>query len=182
MAQGRMAGRPEPSPGLLRRLDALGRAGFPAASTALLLILAAAPVGLPGLVPAVALPCVFFWSVFRPAAIPPPAAFGLGMLQDLLTLAPLGSGVVILLLVHGLAVHWRRFLARQSFLFVWLTFCGFAAGAAGLGFLLQAVLGWRMPAPTSGLLELALTIGLYPALALLLTRAHGAMRRAEETA
>jgi rod shape-determining protein MreD len=54
------------------------------------------------------------------------------------------------------------------------------AGATGLGFLLQAVLGWRMPAATSGLLQLALTTGLYPVLALVLTRAHEAMRQAEE--
>jgi rod shape-determining protein MreD len=177
-----MAGRPEPSPGLLRRLDALARAAFPAAATALLLILSAAPVGLPGLVPAVALPCVFFWSVFRPASMSPPAVFALGLLQDLLTLAPLGAGVVVVLIVHGLAVRWRRFLARQSFLFVWVTFCGLAAGAAGLGFLLQAALAWRLPNPASGLLQLALTMGLYPVLSLVLTRAHEAMRRAEETA
>jgi rod shape-determining protein MreD len=173
-------GRPEPSPGLLRRLDALGRASLPVLAAVVLMVLAAAPVGLPGLVAAVALPSVFFWSVFRPAAMPPPAVFALGLLQDLLTLAPLGSGVVILLLAHGLAVRWRRVLARRSFLAVWLTFCGFAAGATGLGFLLQAVLGWRMPAATSGLLQLALATGLYPVLALFLTRAHEAMRQAEE--
>ena len=107
-----MKGRPEPAPGLLRRIDALARAAFPATFTALMLVLAATPVGLPGLVSAVALPCVFFWSVFRPATLPPPAVFGLGLLQDLLTAGPPGVGVLILLLAHGLAARWRRFLVR----------------------------------------------------------------------
>src|SRR4051794_24407513 len=103
-----MKGRPAPAMGLLRQIDALGRGAFPAASTALLLMLAAVPVGLPGLVPAACLPCIFFWSVFRPAALPPLAVFGLGLLQDLLTSAPVGSGVLTLLVVWSLAICWRR--------------------------------------------------------------------------
>lgn len=174
-----MKGRRPPSPGLLRRADALARAAFPAGATAALLVLAAMPVGLPGAVPAAGLPCIFFWSVFRPAALPPPVVFGLGLLQDLLTAAPVGSGVLVLLLVHGLATRWRRFLARQSFLAVWLAYCSFAAGAAGLDWALHALLGWQLPPAPPGLHQVALTAGLYPTIAFLLTRAHEAMRHAE---
>lgn len=174
-----MKGRREPAPGLIRRVDAAAQAAFPAASTAVLLVLAAVPVGPPGAVWAAALPGVFFWSVFRPAALPPPAVFGLGLLQDLLTLAPLGSGVLTLLVVHGLVVRWRAFLARQSFLTAWLVFCLVATGAAGLAWTLQALFGWRMPPLLPGLHALALSAGLYPALAWLFSKAHGAMRRAE---
>src|SRR5215218_7071959 len=127
-----MKGRPAPATGLLRRADALARAALPGGLAALLLILAALPLGLPGLVPAVVLPCVFFWSVFRPTALPPPAVFGLGLLQDLLTAAPLGTGMLVLLVTHGLAARWRRALAARSFLVVWLAFCGVSAGAAAL--------------------------------------------------
>ncbi len=175
-------GRRPPSPGLLRRADALARAAFPAAATAILLVLAAMPVGLPGAVPAAGLPCIFFWSVFRPAALPPPVVYGLGLLQDLLTAAPVGSGALVLLLVHGLARHWRRFLVQQSFLAVWLVHCGFAAGAASLDWALQALLGWRLLPVQPGLLQVALAAGLYPTIAFLLTRAHEAMRRAESAA
>lgn len=174
-------GRPEPSPGLLRRLDALARAILPAMVTAVLLVLAAGPTGIPGLVPATALPCIVFWSVFRPAAMPPPAVFLLGVLQDLLTLSPLGIGVVTLLVAHGLAVAWRRFLARQSFLFVWLAFCGFAIGTAALGWALTALLSWNLPALPPAFHQAAVTAGLYPAFAFLLGRAHAIMRRAEDT-
>jgi rod shape-determining protein MreD len=174
-----MKGRPAPAMGLLRQIDALGRGAFPAASTALLLMLAAVPVGLPGLVPAACLPCIFFWSVFRPAALPPLAVFGLGLLQDLLTSAPVGSGVLTLLVVWSLATCWRRFLARHSFLAVWLAYCGVAAGAAALGWVLQVVLGWRLLPTVPGLYQVMLSAGLYPPLAGLLTWAHEAMSRAE---
>jgi rod shape-determining protein MreD len=49
----------------------------------------------------VTLPCVVFWSVFRPGAMSPPVVFLLGLLLDLLTLAPLGTGVLTLLVAHG---------------------------------------------------------------------------------
>ena len=35
----------------------------------------------------------------------------------------------MLLMVHGIAVRWRRVLVRQGFLVVWLAFVGIAAGA-----------------------------------------------------
>jgi rod shape-determining protein MreD len=179
---GSLKGRPEPPRGFLRQVDSFGRAAFPVAATAVLLVLAAAPVGVPGLVPAVALPCVFFWAVFRPAALPPPAVFGLGLLQDLLSFAPIGSGVLALLITFGFATRWRRFLARQSFLLVWLAFCGFAGAVGALGWGLQTLLGWRVPPIMPGLAEMGLTAGLYPIIAYLLTKVHEGTRRAEEAA
>lgn len=172
-------GRPEPAQGLLRRLDDIARAALPPVTTAILLVLAAAPLGLPGLVPAVVLPAVFFWSVFRPASMSPPAVFVLGLLQDLLTYAPVGIGILTLLIVHGLAFRWRRGLTRWSFLIVWLVFCAFAAGAAGLGWLLHALLSLALPPVVPALHLALLSAGLYPTLAFLLTRAHQAMQRAE---
>ncbi len=127
----RPQGRPAPAPGLVRRIDAFARMAFPGFSTAFLMILAAAPVNLPSPVFAVALPCVAFWSVFRPTAMMPPVVFLLGLLMDLLTFAPLGSGVLVLLALHAAALRFRYFLARQSFLTVWLCFCVAALGAAG---------------------------------------------------
>jgi len=177
-----MKGRQEPAPGLLRRLDSFARNALPTMLAVVLMVLAAAPVGPPGVVAAVALPCVFFWSVFRPATMPPPVVFALGLLQDLLTLAPLGSGILTLLVTYGLATRWRRLLARQGFLVVWLFYIAFALGVAALGLLLQAVLGWRLPPLAPGLHQAGLSVGLYPLLAYGLTRAHLAISRAEDAA
>ena len=56
----------------------IARHAFPVATTLLLMLLANAPLGIPGqagLVPAVAVVSVFFWSLFRPASLPPLAVF-----------------------------------------------------------------------------------------------------------
>ncbi|WP_347543694.1 rod shape-determining protein MreD [Roseomonas sp. CAU 1739] len=175
----RPQGRPAPAPGLLRRIDAFARVAFPGFSTAFLMVLAAAPINLPSPVLAVTLPCVAFWSVFRPAAMMPPIVFLLGLLMDLLTFAPLGSGVLVLLALHAAAVRFRHVLARQSFLAVWLGFCVAAFGAAGVYWGLQSVLALQLPPIAPALHAALLACGLYPAIALVLTRVHEAMRHAE---
>lgn len=164
-----------PRPTLWRQLDAASRQAFPAACTALLLLLLAAPLGLPGqaqLMPAAALACVFFWSVFRPGSMPPPVVFLLGLLADLLGLTPPGVSVLILLVTHGIAVRWRRALAGQGFLVVWLAFVAVAAGAAAVGWAMTSLLLFRVLPGNAALFQFALTAGLYPALATLFTRAH----------
>jgi rod shape-determining protein MreD len=158
----------------------VARAVLPTLCAGLLMVVAAGPTGVAALVPAVTLPQVVFWSIFRPAAMPAAAVFLLGLLQDLLSLAPLGTGVLTLLVAHGFAITWRRFLARQSFLLVWLAFSGFAAAAAALGYLLTALMTLALPPLAPALYQAALTAGLYPAFAFLLGRLHGMMLRAEE--
>lgn len=175
----RPQGRPAPAPGLVRRVDAFARLAFPGFSTAFLMVLAAAPVTLPSPVFAVTLPCVAFWSVFRPAAMMPPIVFLLGLLMDLLTLAPLGSGILVLLVLQAVALRFRRFLARQSFLAVWLAFCVAAFGGALLYWALQSLLALQLPPVAPALHAALLSCGLYPAAALVLTRVHEAMLQAE---
>ena len=175
-------GQPDPAPGLLRRLDAVARAAIPVSGAALVLILAATPVGLPTLGPGLVLGCVFFWTVFRPSAMPALAVFGLGFLQDLLNFAPLGQGILTLLLVHGTAFRLRRFIARRSFATVWLIFCAFTLAVAGLSYLLQMVLSWQLTPPMAALVQAGLAAGAYPAVAAILTRIHVAMQQAESLA
>ncbi len=172
-------GRPEPPQDFSRRLEALLRLAFPLVSTAVLLILSAAPIGLPSLPFALAMPCISFWTVFRPAAMAPPIVLALGLLLDLLTFAPLGVHIMALLVLHGAAMRLRFLLARQSFLVVW---CSFALGAllcAALAWGFTALLLLNLPPWQPILHTLLLSAGLYPLLVLLLSRAHEAMRRAE---
>ncbi len=175
-------GRPEPPMGVLRRLDAGARAGFPALFTGLLIAVAAVPVGVPGLAAAIALPPVFFWTVFRPAAMPAPAVFALGLLLDLVSFAPLGIGVLTLLVAHGVAMRLRDWVVKQSFLLVWLVFCLFAIATAALGFLLHALLMLQVPPRMPAVLQAGMAAGIYPLLGWALARLHMAMTRAEEAA
>ncbi len=172
--------RPRPSVG--RALDMAARWAFPGAITALLLLATAAPFGVPGqaeLQAAVALASVFFWSLFRPAAMPPVLVFLLGLLADLLGYAPPGVGVLSLLLAGGIAFRFRRVLVRQGFLTVWLVFAVVATGAALLDWALTALLTFRLLAPGPALFQAALSCGIYPALAMLLTRAHQSLAAPE---
>jgi rod shape-determining protein MreD len=171
-----------PRPTLWRRLDAASRRAFPAVSTALLLLVLAAPLELPGqaqLQAAAGLACVFFWSVFRPDSMPPPVVFLLGLLADLLSLAPPGLTVFALLAAHGIGFRWRRFLAAQGFLVVWLAFVAVAAGAAALTWSLTGVLTLSLLPIGPALLQFGLTAGFYPALALLFIRAHRGLANPE---
>lgn len=158
-----------------RMLDATARKSFPVTITAVLLLMLSAPLGLPGqpqLQAAVALACVFFWSVFRPDSMPPAAAFLLGLLTDLLSLVPPGTSVLVLLIVHGVALRTRRFVAAQGFLVVWLVFVAVAAGAAALQWALVSLLTFRLLPVSPALLQFGVSAGFYPLLATIFTRAH----------
>jgi rod shape-determining protein MreD len=160
---------------LARRLDMLARRSFPVGCTVALMFLGNAPLGVPDqavMLPAVAVASVFFWSLFRPASMPPPAVFLIGLLLDLLGWLPVGDGVLTLLLVHGLCLRWRRVLVRQGFLMIWMAFLGFAAGAAALIWAIAALLSFQLLPPQTAIFQAVLTGALYPALAIIFARAH----------
>lgn len=158
------------------------RWSFPAASTALGLLLLEAPIGISGqaeIQASFALACVYFWSLYRPASLPPPIVFLIGLLVDLLSFAPVGVGVLTLLIAHGLAIRWRRVMVRQGFVLVWLAFVGVAIGAAALDWVFTAILTFRLLPPGPGLFLAALSSGLYPGIATCLTWAHQTLAEPE---
>jgi len=165
-----------------RRLDLAARAGFPATLTILIMLLTQAPFGIPGqavLLPWVTLASVWFWSLFRPASMPPPAVFGIGVLMELLGYLPLGVGVLTLLLAHGIAIRWRRFLGQQGFAVTWLAFMPVAAGAALLSWLLVAALTLRLLPAGLSVFQGVLSAMLYPVLAIPLAWLHRSVAEAE---
>lgn len=176
-----MSGYSEDRPGIRpratlgRRLDMAARHAFPTSCTILLMLLCLAPFGVDNqaaLLPAVTLASVWFWSLFRPAAMPPPVVFVIGLLLDLLGYQPLGVGVLTALVVHGFAVRWRRRLAPQGFLAIWLVFAAVAGPAAMLIWAFTMLLTLHLLPPGPALFEAVLAAALYPALAVLLAHAH----------
>lgn len=164
-----------PRPSLGRRLDAWARACLPVTGTILLMLLTAAPFGLgeqAEMLPAVTLTSVWFWSLFRPAAMPPPVVFMLGLLVDLLGYNPVGVSILTLLIAHGLALRLRRRLAQQGFLAIWAVFLPVAAGAAALVWALSSALMVRLLPGSPALFQAALTMAVYPGLAIVFARAH----------
>ncbi len=159
------------------RLDDAARASAPAACTVMLMLGATAPWGLPlqaALLPAVAIGSVWFWSLLRPAALPPVVVFALGAALDLLGYLPLGTGVLTLLAVHAVAARCRSTLARRRFLVVWPAYGGVALGAALGGWAVASGLQWRRLPVSPALFQCALTVAVYPALCGLFARAHRA--------
>ena len=164
-----------PRPTLGRRLDVAARHGFPFGVTILLMLLTHAPWNIAGqaaLLPAVALCCVWFWSVFRPGSMPPPAVFLIGVLTDLLGYLPLGVGIFVLLATHGLALTMRRPLSRGGFARTWLAFAAAAIGAALLMWLLTMLLTFRALPPAPALFVGVLSAALFPLIAVPFAAAH----------
>jgi len=165
--------RPRPSIG--RRLDIVWRHAFPGTTSLLLMLGSLAPFGLWGqaaLLPTVALTCVWFWSLFRPAAMPPPAVFLIGVILDLLGFLPPGVGPLTMLTTHGIAQRLRRFLARQGFAVVWLIFITVACGIAAMNWALVSLLTFSLLPPAPVLFQAGLAAAMYPAVAIPLSLAH----------
>jgi rod shape-determining protein MreD len=161
--------------GVLVRVDRLLRNLTPALLTVVLVILSALPLGLPGLpmvMPWLALMAVFYWTVHRPDLLPGGAVFLLGILQDAVSGTALGFHAALLLGVHWVVLTQRWVLYRKSFNVVWWGFSLVATGAAVGAWLLGSIIAWRIVDPNPVLLQLLLTIALYPPVAWLARRAH----------
>ena len=165
-----------PQPTIGRRLDAIARACFPTFVTVVLMLLTLAPFGFADqsqLLPALALNCVWFWSLYRPIQMPGVVVFAIGLLLDLLGYLPLGVAVLTLLATHGLAVKLRRILLKRGgFLLEWLEFAAVASGGAALMWALTCALSLRLLSPAPAVFQAVLTAALYPAISILFVRAH----------
>ncbi len=168
--------------GLWRRLDAAARYAVPFGTLVAGLVVLGLNFGLPGqaqLRPVYALACVFFWSLYRPSALPAPAVMAGGVLLDLLGFSPVGLWAVLLLLLHGAVLALRRRLVQRGFLFTWPVFSGFAAGAFVLAWGAQSLLGQGMLPLRPVLTQTGFAVLLYPALAALFIRVHRGPAAAE---
>jgi rod shape-determining protein MreD len=165
---------------LWQRLDGLARKLVPFATTILLVILSVMPWHLPGfgqVTPALSLMAVYYWAIFRPDLLPPPAVFAIGLLQDILAGVPLGVNAVTLLLVYAVVSSQRRFFLGKSFLVMWSGFVLVAAGVAAATWLLLAGFYGTLLNPVPAVFQGMLTLALFPCLTWLFIRAQNALLR-----
>ncbi len=158
-----------------RRLDIAWRHAFPGITSVFLMLLSLAHFGLWGqaaLLPTVALTCVWFWSLSRPAAMAPPVVFLIGLLLDLLGFLPLGVGEVTMLAVHGIAQRLRRLLSRQGFAVVWVIFTTVACAIAVMNWALVSLLTFSLVPIGPVLFQAGLAAAMYPTVAIPLALAH----------
>jgi rod shape-determining protein MreD len=164
-----------PRASLGRRLDIAARASFPACITLLLMLLSQAPLDIAeqaAVLPPVTVCCVWFWSLFRPLALPPPVVFVVGLMMDLLGYLPLGVGVFTLLAVQGVALASRRSLSHRGFVWIWVVFAGVATAASLVIWLLVMALTVRLLSPYPAAFMAVLSIALFPVLAVPFAAAH----------
>lgn len=160
-------------PAVWARLDTTARRLTPFALTVLLVLINVLPLQIPGfarIMPLLPLMSIYLWAVHQPNLMPAIAVFIIGMLQDILTGAPLGINIVSFLVVYGLVVRQRRFLIGKSFAVIWVGFSLVAAGAVLIDWALVSIYYSVLAEPEAMAFQYLLSLGTFPALSWLFMR------------
>ncbi len=161
----------------LQRFDAWTRGAIPLLLTIIIAILNIVPLRLPDyavVAPGFVLMAVYYWTVHRPDLMRPWGVFAVGLIEDILSGAPLGVNALVLLFAHWAIVSQHKTFRGQSFSFA-LLWCGFALVASGAKILTMVIalaLGYGLGDPSRLLTQYALTVALYPLIALVMGRAQ----------
>ncbi|HEY0835091.1 MAG TPA: rod shape-determining protein MreD [Azospirillum sp.] len=162
---------------LWQRLDKAGRNLAPFAVTVMLLLLGLVPLRIPAytaVAPSLTLMSVCYWTIHRPDLLLPSAVFALGLLQDLLSGAPLGLNALVLVTAHWVVLTQRRFFLASTFPLMWFGFAIIVFGAAILEWAVFSVLNTALLPFRSLLFQGLLTLALFPAFVWLFVRVHRA--------
>ncbi|HEX4891539.1 MAG TPA: rod shape-determining protein MreD [Alphaproteobacteria bacterium] len=146
-------------------------AAIPSVTSILFVLAGVVPSGAPGIssvAPLLSVAAIFFWVVSRPGLMPPASVFCIGLLQDVLSGGPIGLWALTLLLVQYLSLSQRQFLVDQTFIFSWVGFTSVVIGAALLAWLSACVYYDVLLSPMPVIVQAALTVLVYPLMALLL--------------
>jgi rod shape-determining protein MreD len=163
-----------------QRLDFVARNLTPLLITVVFVIVGVVPTRLPGasyIGPALVLMSVYYWSLHRSDLLPVATVFIIGLLQDILSGAPLGLNTFILIAVYGVCITQRRFFYGKSFLVVWFGFASIAAGAMVMGWLLMSVFAESVVSPRPAIFEYMLTVMFYPPIAWVFGQIHRIIHR-----
>lgn len=163
--------------GIWHKLDQAGRSVTPFAMTTLLLLVGAVPLHLPGygtIAPSLGLMAVYYWAIHRPDLLRPGFAFVLGVLQDLLSGAPLGMTALVYVLVHRVVLIQRRVFLATTFPMLWLGFALIALAAAVVRWAGHCLLDMVLAPPGPVFVQALLTVTLFPVFGWLFIRVHRA--------
>ncbi len=156
-----------------QRLDLWARNTTPFGIAVLLVILNVIPTSIPdyaAITPTLALIAVYHWAIYRPNLLPLTAVFALGLLQDILSGAPLGVYVLVFLTAYGIVLSQRRFLTGKSFMIYWLGFAIIAFGAGVESWVLASIWNFALLDFHSLFFQSLILLGLFPIVAWMLLR------------
>jgi rod shape-determining protein MreD len=165
---------------LAHQLDRAARRLFPFALTILLVTLSVLPLPVPGyalVVPSFGLMSVYYWAIHRPDLMPAPAVFVIGLLEEILTGTPSGLDALTLLIVYGIMRNQRRPFLGKPFTVMWFGFLIVAPAATFGRWFFASVLAGQIVPLQAPLIQLMLTLAIYPWLAWLLAGTQRAFLR-----
>ena len=167
-------------PSLWHRMDLLARQLTPSMLTLALVIIGVVPLRIlefSTVMPLLPLMAVYHCAVFRPRLLPAYAVFLIGILQDILTGAPVGVNAFVFLLVYGAVLSQKRFFTGRSFLILWLGFALIAACATALNWMAVSLLSVTVVEIRTAVFQYLLTLGFFPAVAWVFMRWQRAFLR-----
>lgn len=150
---------------------------LPAATTLVAMTITILPLPIPGygaLAPALSLMAVYHWTIYRPALLPAPAVFAIGLLQDLLSGALPGVSALVLLGSRAIVLRHRGYFIDRSFPFVWAGFLLLAVAAMLAVWVLHCGIDGVVFDGRVAIFRAALSVLLFPAASFLLGRAQQA--------
>ncbi len=150
---------------LWQRLDLWLRAALPLASALFMTLLGVGvwPIPYIGMVmPPLSFMAVFYWSAHRPDLFPPVAAFGIGLLNDVIADGPLGPSAMLFTIAHQIIFQQRSVFTGHSFLMLWTGYCIAATSMMISQWALQGILQWQIAPFFPVLTQAVLGIVLFP--------------------
>ncbi|MEX2650273.1 MAG: rod shape-determining protein MreD [Alphaproteobacteria bacterium] len=153
----------------------------PAAITLLCVLVGRTPLGVPHLgtvAPLLPLAAVFFWTVRRPELLTAPTVMLIGLIDDAIGGTPFGLGALVLLLMRWLVVSQRRVFLGKPFALMWWGFVVVAPVAVAGAWLLGGLARGALAPPGPIMVQLVLTLVLFPAAAWLFGRVDQLVARA----
>ena len=163
-------------PTFVQSLDVSARKTLPAALTLLLLLFTLTPTNVPNLspiMPMFALMSVYFWAIYRPDLMGYGAAFGFGLLEDLLTATPIGSSALVFLLTQWIVLRQQKFFNVKPFVVTWFAFIFVAAGAALIRWIAVGLIADSGFTPIGPMFaSYLITVAVFPLVGWMLAKAH----------
>jgi rod shape-determining protein MreD len=159
--------------GVTQRVDHLVRQLVPASLVLILVIMQAIPWHLPalaGVVPALPMIGIYYWSVYRPDLLVPSVAFATGLVNDVVLGGPIGISSLAFLVIQGMTASQTRFFNGKSFLVIWSGFALLAAAALLVELVLDGLVFSRTPLVSALVIQYLLTVCLYPVVSWLFSR------------
>lgn len=161
---------------VFEKIDARARTILPFGLTVVVVLFGLTPTHIPGLAqitPMYALIAVYFWSIYRPDLLGYGLGFFIGVLEDLLTGAPLGVGALTILLTQWVVFNQQKFFHAKPFAITWFAFVLIALGAAILKWICIGLIETSGFTPFGDLFAAYLiTVAVYPMIAWLFSKAQ----------